>query len=355
MIKEITDKKTWNDFVLDLKPNTFLQTWEWGQVQKQDGEDVRYAGVFEGDTQIGAALIVIVHARRGRFLLCPHGPLFVKTVDISKYFPELIDYCRALAKQEHAVALRVAPLLETKEENRKLFEQHGFRPAPIHIHAELTWVLDITPPEEHLLQDMRKTTRHAIKKAIKEGITVTVSTSAADIETFWPLYTATRSRHQFVPFSKQFLRTQVEQFGAENRMYMTFAHYKGKCVGAAILMHVGGTVFYHHGASEKLPSSLPAMQLLQWESIKEARRRGAARYNFWGIAPDDEPNHPFAGITVFKKGFGGYAIDYMHAQDLPLALGYWKLWTVEILRKYRRGFLNKRRAVPGSAVCFLYW
>ena len=77
--------------------------------------------------------------------------------------------------------------------------------------------------------------------------------------------------------------------------------------------------------------------LMQWEAIKEAKQRGCEEYNFWGIAPNDNKNHPWAGLSLFKKGFGGYRRDYVKTQDLPLS----KVYTLitrpfEKLRKIKR-------------------
>ena len=338
IFKEITDKGAWNSFVLSLKPNTFLHSYEWGQVQRADGETVRYIGMFEGETQIGAAVLITVNARRGRFLFCPHGPLFTTEEETVKRLPEFVEYAKELAKKEGCVAVRISPLVIESSAAREAFGSLGFRDAPMHVHTERTWVLDISSSEDDLLKGMRKTTRHAIRKAEREGVVTSISTDPKDVERFLPLYHDTTVRHQFTPFSKTFLTTQATQFAQDNRMYFIFAKYEGKDVAGAMIIQFGDTVFYHHGASIKLPSSVPAAQYLQWQSIREAKKRGARLYNFWGIAPENEPNHPFAGITVFKQCFGGYALDYMHAQDLPLGLGYWKLWAIEIYRKYKRGF-----------------
>lgn len=334
-VKEIVDSKTWNKFILAQAPNTFLQSWEWGQVQKQTGEDVRYLGFFDGDTQQAAALVIIVHARRGKFLLIPHGPVGDLRQPV---FEALISQCKDIAREVGAVALRIAPLLETTSANRELFESLNFRPAPLHIHAELTWVLDIKKSEEEISAGMRKTTRHAIRKGEEAGVTVDIIPDPIGLDRFWPLYETTKDRHGFVPFSRNFLQAQAAAFLPENLGYFAIAKYNGKDVAGALMMQFGNTVFYHHGASLKLPSAIPAAQYLHWESIREAKRRGATRYNFWGIAPDNKPNHPFAGITTFKKGFGGHAINYMHAQDLSLSPRYLKLWLIDTWRKKQRGF-----------------
>lgn len=337
-IEEIHDASVWNGWLLTQQPNTFLQSWEWGRIQSQEGEIVRYLAVMDNTKQIAAALTITVRARRGAFLFCPHGPIMESKANKQEVLGALLPVWKEYAKADKAVAIRVAPLLETTPSHTALFSRLSFRPSPIHVHAELTWVLDIAPSEDTLFQNMRKTTRHAVKKAMSEGVQVEVTTNTLAVDRFWPLYESTKDRHQFVPFTKQFLRRQAEMFGESGSMYIALATYQGHDVAGAIFMSFGDTVFYHHGASAKLPSSVPATQLLQWESIRHAKQLGATRYNFWGIAPEDKPNHPFAGITVFKKGFGGRAIDYLHAQDLSLSPLYWKLWAVDTFRKYRRGF-----------------
>lgn len=342
MITLIKDPVAWNNFVTACTPNTFLHAWEWGQVQKAAGEDVRYLGWFspsgEGEIE-GVALVIVVNARRGRHYLVPHGPLTADPAMFPKFLTELISYLHESAPHDHTVALRIAPLLLNTPDQQQLFKNHHFRPAPLHIHAELTWVLDLNAPAEQLLANMRKTTRHAISKAEQAGITCEIITDPiVALDRFWPLYQQTQQRHRFVVWPRKMVEAQLNFFSATSSIFSVIARLNNEDVAAAILPHFGPTVFYYHGASRKLTSNLPATQLLQWTTIQEAKRRGATQYNFWGIAPANEPNHPFAGITTFKKGFGGREIDYLHAQDLPLTIGYWKLWAVDTYRKLRRGF-----------------
>jgi peptidoglycan pentaglycine glycine transferase (the first glycine) len=337
-LQEIHDAEAWNTLLSSLKPNTFLQSWEWGQLQQTVGEGVRYLSIQHDNQSVGALLLLTVNAKRGRFLFCPHGPLMRDEASTRQALRSLLPELKKMATTDHACAIRISPLLVVSPENETLFRELGFRPAPLHMHTELTWMLDITKSEEELLRDMRKTTRQAIRKATAAGIKTEIHTTADALSRFWPLYSATRQRHQFVPFAETFLRQQFELFARNNQVYIVLATHEGKDVAGAIFIQHGSTVFYHHGASVKLPAAVPASQVVQWASIQEAQRRGATHYNFWGIAPKDKLKHPFAGITTFKTGFGGYAIDYMHAQDLPLTLGYWKLWAVEMWRKFRRGF-----------------
>ncbi len=347
-IRPIQTKEAWNTFVLSCTPNTFLHSWQWKEVQEIDSEQVDTLGFYTGEELVAVALVIFVKAKRGNHYLIPHGPILKDAKDMAKVLQALIVRKSGGQARGSAVCLRIAPLLENISENREMFSSLGFRPSPMHVHAELTWVLDITKPEEVLLQEMRKTTRNAIAKAQKEGVKVEISSSPVALERFWPLYEQTKTRHHFIPFQKDFIASQAELFGASDSMFFAIATYQHKDVAAAMLIQFGDTVFYYHGASAK--TQIPATQLLQWEAIREAKKRGATNYNFWGIAPERSEGvprslwrsgahvHPFAGITVFKKGFGGYAIDYMHAQDLSLSWKYWKLWAIEMWRKKKRGF-----------------
>lgn len=337
-VRPVDDSARWNTFLLTLNPNTFLQSWEWGELQQHMGEGVRYLGLFDDTNQMGAALVLTVNARRGRHWLIPHGPLLRDENRFSEAMAALIAYLNENAATDRAVALRVAPLILSTPDNTSAMRSLGFRPAPLHVHTELTWLLDITKSNEELLRGMRKTTRHAIQKAQEAGVTTHTVPWQEGITRFLPLYVQTKLRHGFVPFPVQYLQEQVRLFSAQSRAYVTIAHHKGRDVAGSLLMQFGPTVFYHHGASLILPSNISASHALQWHNIQEAKQRGATQYNFWGIAPDTEPDHPFAGITVFKKGFGGYAMDYLHAQDLPLSSRYWMLWGVDRFRKWQRGF-----------------
>src|SRR3989344_1522036 len=200
-IRPISDSKTWSEFLHAQRPNTFLQSWHWKEVQEADGEEVSLMGFYDGEDLVGVALVIFVRAKRGHHYLVPHGPI----VKEEKYFGEVIRLLTTYCLQQRtktAVALRIAPLAENTLENQKMFQKAGFVPSPLHVHAELTWVLDIAHPEEELLAGMRKTTRHAIKKAQAEGVNIEVSADISALERFWPLYEATKDRHGFVPFQK---------------------------------------------------------------------------------------------------------------------------------------------------------
>ncbi len=331
-IREINNKEAWESFLLECDEKTFLDSWNWGEFQKREGEKVWRLGVYDGNELVGAALVVRVKARRGTFLFVPHGP-----VGESKILEVLIKKLKEIAKQEKASFIRISPIWERNEENIKAFRNLAFRNAPIHMHPELTWELDIRPSEEELLMGMRKTTRYLIRQAQKNtDIEIVKTQNIEDLKKFNEIYCQTAKRHKFVPFSLKYLEHQLCSFLPDNQIMIFLGKYKKEIASASIAVFWQGTGFYHHGASLPKYNKIPVSYLLQWEAIKEAKSRGCQKYNFWGIAPDDSKNHPWAGLGLFKKGFGGYRKDYVKTQDLSLSWKYWPTYIFEKIRKIKR-------------------
>jgi len=47
---------------------------------------------------------------------------------------------------------------------------------------------------------------------------------------------------------------------------------------------------YHYGASTEEGRKYPGAYLIQWEAIKEAKKKEHKRYNFWGVPPGKTKN-----------------------------------------------------------------
>lgn len=313
----ITDKQKWEDFLAEFKPHSFLQTWEWGETQKFLGHKIFRYGLYDLGLLIGVFFAYKVEAKRGSFVFCPHGPLidWRNMASADAIIGKIIE----IGREEKADFVRISCLAENNVINQKYFKEKNFLNASVHMmHPELAWLLDISKSEEELLSDMKKRTRYSIKKAVKEGVKIVKGPLLEDLENFWEIYLETAARQGFVPFSKDYLAREFDIFSKSGKIMIFSAYSKERLLASAMIVFANGSAFYHHGASRRDDTGVPAAELLQWEAIKEARASGCKTYNFWGIAPEGESKHPWAGLSVFKKGFGGYPESYLHAQDLPL-------------------------------------
>jgi len=346
-IKEITNKEIWENFLLECKEKTFLSSWNWGEFNKMMGNNIWRLGIYESEKLkakseklIGVALVVKIVAKRGTFLFVPHGPnlkLKVKSEKL-KVLESLLAELKKIGKEEKVGFIRIAPTLERSEENIEIFGEIGFINAPIHMHPEITWELDIKKPEEELLSKMRKTTRYLIRQAQKNSdIRIEQGLELRDIEKFNQLYQETVDRHHFVPFSLEYLKNEFLAFRDDNQVLIFLGKYKGDLISSGIFIFWQNIAFYHQGASSLRYPKIPVSYLLLWEAIREAKNRSCQKFNFWGIAPENLKNHPWAGLTLFKIGFSGYKKEYVKTQDFPLSKKYWLTYIFEKLRKTKRG------------------
>lgn len=337
-IKEIENKEEWEQFVLKQPDTLFVQSFHYGEFYHKIGESYWIFGLYEHNILIGGALVVSVHAKRGNFLYVPYGPIINLSNNSSLQI--LVDFLKKFAKENKYDFVRVSPFVDNNEHNKEIFESVGFENAPIHVLAETTWILDLQPTEEELLSKMNKNHRNLINRCQREGVIIKKMTDEKALEEFNNLHDITAQRHSFHRFSKEYITKEFSSFIDNNQTIILNGYLKdGQLDSSAIIMLYGNMAAYRHGASLNLIKQIPTSYLLQWEAIKEAKNRGLKYYNFWGIAPENASlDHPFKGITHFKRGFGGFQRDLLPCQDLPISWRYKINWLVETLRSKRRGF-----------------
>lgn len=355
-IVAIDRKEIWEDFLKEIENKTFLQSWNWGEFQKMMGERVFYLGVSRSGKLIAVALTIKVRTKRGSFLLVPHGPIIKKQKTKDKkqglkfdsendnlrlkteILTALLKKLKEVVKEEKANFIRIAPLFKRNKENIELFRKLEFREAPIHVHAESTWQLNIRSSEEELLKNMRKTTRYLIKKAQKnKDIIISQSEDLKDIELFFNLHKEVSLVQHFTPFSFSYLKNEFLAFLSDKKVSLFLGRYKGEIIASAFVIFFQNKGFYHHAALSPSYSKIPIAYLILWEAIKEAKKRGCSYFDFWGyVSPRKHPSHPWAGPSLFKMGFGGKPKYYLKTQDLPISYFYWLNWLIEKIRRIRR-------------------
>lgn len=184
---------------------------------------------------------------------------------------------------------------------------------------------------------MRKATRYEVRKAQKLEIKIEKN-GEKNIEKFYDLQIETANRQKFVPFSKKFLLNQFDLFIKEGKAILYTAKFENKILAQAFIIFYGEEAVYHYGASTSDGRNYPGAYLIQWEAILEAKRRGQTRYNFWGVSPEGSVDHRFAGLSLFKRGFGGEDVAYLPAQDLVFDNKKYLInyWIEKIRRKVRK-------------------
>jgi len=332
-IEEIKEKSMWEDFLREYSPYNYFQSWSWGEVRKKLQKRIWRFGLYDEGQLKGIFQVEYVQAKRGRFLHVRHGPVVASWNDRSFSFITL--YLKTMGKRLNVWFIRISLLIENNEKNRKYVIKNNYKDAPItSMDGEYCWVLDLDKSEEEIFREMRKTTRNLIRKADKIGVKIVKSNKVSDIKSFLKLYKLTAKRHSFI--MHQGLKEEFAIFANENQALLFEGYYHGELMASALFTYYADQAIYRHSAS--IQQKIPVNYLLQWEAIKEAKKRGKKIYNLWGIANEENKRHPWKGHSLFKKGFGGRVVSYLHAQDLPLSGLYSVTFLIETLRRLRKGY-----------------
>ena len=336
-VKIIKDFKVFRKFLIQQDQQVYVQTPEYGEFHKAMGYNYFLLGLYNNSRLVGASLVLDIKARRGRFYFLPYGPILDH--NHKSYLKTFIKGLKGYAKRNKVDFIRVSPFISDTQVNRDQYSDLGFVRSPMHMLAETTWMLDLSPETEQILKQMKQNHRNLIRRQDKLGIEIKRSDNIKDIKLVHELLVKTSLRHHFVPFSQSYLEREFKAFKKHKSPAIYLGYYNQELVAAAITYSYGNMTAYKHGASNMKYKKIPVSYCIQWQAIQDARARGSQFYNFWGIAPEGaSKSHPFYGITHFKKGFGGAQYDLMPAHDLKISWKYYINWAIETFRKFKRGF-----------------
>jgi lipid II:glycine glycyltransferase (peptidoglycan interpeptide bridge formation enzyme) len=340
-IKEVKNKQVWEEFLLSIQEKTFLQSWNWLEFNQKMNHQTYCLGVFDqSNNLIGSVLAVKIKAKRGSFLLIQHGPNIKQDQLKEKILIIILKELKKIAKQEKIDFIRIVPLWQKNKQNQDIFKKLGFIKSPMHASAyQSTWKLDISLSEQEILKNMRKTTRYLIRQAEKnQAIEILKSNKPEDVEIYDKLNQEIARKKQFTCFSFSFSLNEFNCLVKDDNILLFLGKYQDKIVAAALVVFWSNIGFYHQAAFSAKYHKIPISYLLQWQAIKEAKKRNCLFYDFWGyVDPKLKPKHPWAGPSLFKTGFGGQEYHYLETMDLPLSKKYWLIYVFEKLRKIKRG------------------
>lgn len=320
----------WQQIVEAFPEANFLQSPAYGQVNKLLGAKV----LIESFGGKGRALMIVREAKRGKYLEIPCGPLIDWSDD--SLVKLAIRTIQEIGKREKCVFIRIRPQLIASEDNLKKLTRLGMRRSPMHLAAERTVMIDLSASEDEMLSRMRRQTRYEVRRANKLGIKVTKHNSEACFREFHRIQTDTAKRQRFVPPDLATLMAEREAFGEGATIYVAETA-KGEKIAYGLIIRDGREGDYYEAASTPLNRKLPGAYALLWQAMRDLKADGYERFNLWGIAPEGQPNHRYAGVTTFKTGFGGEIVDYVPAHDIVISkVGYLKDLVVETARKKRR-------------------
>lgn len=316
-------KEEWNVLVKKHVPISggFMHAWEWGEFQKHHDRDVRRIVSHENDGVMLAQAITLHAPLNISYWLVPKGPVGNASLAFMRQILERelqgVDYIRTEAAE------RLPGTIPAKE-----------------MHPKTTRILDLSQGYDAVFGDFTARVRYNVRLAKKKGV-VTEFVGLDRFHEFIELMKQTAERDAFSLHEMEYYRLMLESLSgaSECSAKLAIASKDSIPLAATLTIDAFGTRTYLHGASGNMLRELKATHALQDFVIQDACQAGMSYYDFWGIAPEGAgKNHPWAGITEFKKAFGGSVLSSPGSFDLPLHKGKYLLYR---LARFTRGIIKK--------------
>ena len=139
-------------------------------------------------------------------------------------------------------------------------------------------------------------TRRAIRRAEREGLSYECGTSERLLASFYRLLRMTRRRHRLPPQPLAWFRNLLTNLG--DRASIHVASKNAQPVASILTLSFKTTTYYKYGGSDAAHHRLGGMPFLFWRVIQDARQRGSATLDL-GRSDIDQP-----GLIAFKDHLG---------------------------------------------------
>ncbi len=293
------------------EPISFLQAPLYGRLQTASGKDVVYILILRDEALYGCGLGVVYTAPGGlQFMYFPYGPM--NTTWDDEVFTSLEAFLKPIAAQHHCAFIRVDGSAVNLTSVKKPIPGKLARTASLQPRAE--WVLDISLDDESIWMNFHKHARYNMRLAERADAKVTIyKPSDAPFEVFYSLMQTTAGRDGFGIFDKSYYQSYLSTLTDEEG-FVVIATIDGTPAAAGLFVIYDGQAHYvFAGSSNDFRKIAPAYTVI-WSAIKESKKRGCTLFNFGGVT-DDVKGQELAGVTGFKKRFGGYQVDHQNPLD----------------------------------------
>ncbi|RJQ33773.1 peptidoglycan bridge formation glycyltransferase FemA/FemB family protein [Candidatus Parcubacteria bacterium] len=324
----ILSNENFDDFVgARFISSNFLQSSIWQDFLSAQKKNFWQLAITDNGKLIATCLLYENRLPYGKsYLYAPKGPIISDEISVEQ--------------KKGAVELILSKVRDVTVETKK-YQEIFFKLEPEtesslvselkkspDIHPRDTLVLDIEPDEKNLLGQMHQKTRYNIALARRRDVEIKFGGTNEDLDDFLQLTKKTAERNQITVHRDDYYRLLWQTLKNRDAGEIVLAKVKDKTVAANIVVRFGEAMTYLHGASDYEMRNYMAPHLLQWETIKQAKRLGYKIYDFWGIAPSDGSKPKWEGISRFKRGFGGREIESPGTYEMVYDQNWYRIYKI---------------------------
>ena len=311
-----------------------MQSWEWGETKELLGKETHRYGLFNDLATLYAGYQLSIHPLPAPLSTWKIGYLPKCTLPNSQIIHALLEFGRAKSiiffKIEPDIYANLANPNEVNSlqdirsnflkssnqlfEGKELFTKYDFH-------------LDLTLPEETLLQNMHPKTRYNINLAQKKGVQVKLHTDDDAFKIFLDIYFETTRRQGYFGHDQRYHSAVWNTLRRYDMARILIAYYDKEPLTAWMLFNYCDTIYYPYGGSRLIHRELMASNLVAWETIKLGKQMNMKKLDLWGaMGPDPDTTDPFYGFHRFKAGYNPTHVEYLGSYDLVLNPQYYKFF-----------------------------
>jgi peptidoglycan pentaglycine glycine transferase (the first glycine) len=342
------DEPAWQAFLREADAGDFLHDWAWAEVAAFDRQPQRRYVLEDGGRIVALVAAQVRPLLAGRsFWYVPHGPVLdYADPSAGERLRALVAGLREAGRLHGALAVKLEPRLPAGSGSLEAFSRRGLRETGETLQVGRTRIVELAD-DETLLAGFDKDTRYGVRRAEREGVVVETAESADDtaaIDALHGLVEETQRRAGFPMPPLERFRTAWRALAGAGRAAILEARRDGELLASGMVVVEGHRSYYLFSGSRREERGEPkryASYALQWAMLRLARERGAREHDLWGIAPADAgPDHLWHGVGLFKKGFGGRAVEWAGSWDIVVdptlyrlrrATGMLRGWTRRVI------------------------
>jgi len=159
-------------------------------------------------------------------------------------------------------------------------------------------VMKLDPCSDQLFEWVASNTRRNVRKAIREGVEVRMSTSMEAVDEYYRLHCMTRKRHGVPPQPRTFFRMIHKHIISRGMGTIALAQRDGVNISGSVFFGFNGKAIYKFGASDYAHQNVRPADLVMWEGIRFHAEAGYRSFCFGRTEMENE------GLRQFKRRWG---------------------------------------------------
>lgn len=217
------------------------------------------------------------------------------------------DYCDCLETEEANVASQWKTVCDAGEKAGwryiEIRARNFFRCDIPRYDSFVGHELDLDRDEEGVWNHFKGNNRNFIRKANKEGVAISFSSTPDAVRSFYELNCITRQSHGLPPQPYSFFESLRSNVLSMGNGFVALASHDGKIIAGIVCLHFGKKGHYKFGASLREYQHLRPNNLILWEAIRWYLKEGFESFCFGRTELANE------GLRHFKLGFGAREYD----------------------------------------------